>query len=185
MAEGLPQRLVFGAVAVLAAMAGTALWLAQTPTARLAQPDIAPSVVFAAPFTDLQGRPRTLGEFQGKVLVLNFWATWCAPCREEMPAFSRLQTAWESRGVRFVGLSDEDPAKVGPFVKALGVAYPIWLGGNDVGELSRRLGNHASVLPHTVVFGRDGQVIAAKVGTYSESVLADVLTNAVANSAEK
>ena len=185
MAEALPQRLVFSAVAVLAAMAGTALWLAQSPPARLGESDIAPSAVFAASFTDLQGRPRTLGEFQGKVLVLNFWATWCAPCREEMPAFSRLQGAWESKGVRFVGLSDEDPARVAPFVKALAVAYPVWLGGNEVGELSRRLGNRSSVLPHTVVFDRSRRLVATKVGAYSEPELAETLKQATSNSAEK
>ena len=178
MAEALPQKLVFAVVAIVAAMAGTAAWIALEPASGTGTPDISPSAVFAASFTDLQGRPRTLGEFQGKVVVLNFWATWCAPCREEMPGFSRLQAAWQGRGVRFVGLTDEDAAKVSPFVKSLGVTYPIWLGGTEVGELSRRLGNRISALPHTVVFDAAGRVVASKVGAYSEAALSAVLANA-------
>ena len=106
MAETRPQRFVFAAVGVAALLAGTALWLATAPAApRLTAPDISSSALFAAGFHDLQGASRSLGEFQGKVVVLNFWATWCPPCRDEMPAFSRLQAAWAPRRVQFVGLS--------------------------------------------------------------------------------
>jgi len=185
MAETRPQRLVFAAVGLAALMAGTALWVATAPPPRLAAPDISSSALFAAGFHDLQGASRSLGEFQGKVVVLNFWATWCAPCREEMPAFSRLQAAWAGRGVQFVGLSSEEAPKVAAFARSLGVAYPLWVGGDEIEALSRRLGNVAGVLPHTVVLDPSGRVIAAKVGTYSEPALSAVLENAVAQEAAK
>jgi len=180
MAETRPQRLVFAAVGAAALLAGAALWVATAPAPRLAAPDISSSALFAAGFHDLQGASRSLGEFQGKVVVLNFWATWCAPCREEMPTFSRLQAAWAGRKVQFVGISSDDPAKVSAFAKSLGVAYPLWVGGDEVETLSRRLGNVSSVLPHTVVLDPSGRVIAAKVGTYSEAALSAVLENATA-----
>ena len=179
MAETRPQRFVFAAVGVAALMAGTALWLATAPApTRLAAPDISSSALFAAGFHDLQGASRSLGEFQGKVVVLNFWATWCPPCRDEMPAFSRLQAAWAPRRVQFVGLSSEEPARVAAFARALGVTYPLWVGGDEVEGLSRRLGNVSGALPHTVVLDASGRVVAAKVGAYSEGALRAVLENA-------
>ena len=185
MAETRPQRLVFAAVGCVALLAGTALWLATAPAPRLRAPDISSSALFAAGFHDLQGASRSLGEFQGKVLVLNFWATWCAPCREEMPAFSRLQAAWSGRNVQFVGLSSEDPPKVTAYARSLGVTYPLWAGGDEVEELSRRLGNTSGALPHTIVLDRSGRLIAAKVGAYTESALSAVLENAAAEPVAK
>ncbi|HEX4781660.1 MAG TPA: TlpA disulfide reductase family protein [Usitatibacter sp.] len=180
MVEARPQRFVFAAVALAAALAGTGLWIATAPAPRLAAPDIAPSAVFAAGFTDLQGASRSLGQFQGRVLVVNFWATWCAPCREEMPAFSRLQAAWGQRGVQFVGLSSEEPRQVAGFARGLGVTYPLWVGGDDVSELSRRLGNTSGALPHTVVLDPSGRVMAQKVGAYPEAALNAILESATA-----
>jgi len=185
MPETRPQRLVFAAVAVVAVLAGTSLWLATSPPPRLASPDISSSALFAAGFHDLQGASRSLGEFQGKVLVLNFWATWCAPCREEMPAFSRLQAAWAARNVQFVGLSSEDPPKVAAFARSLGVTYTLWVGGDEVEQLSRRLGNVTGALPHTLVLDRSGRVVAAKVGAYTETALTAVLENASVESSPK
>ncbi len=106
--------------------------------------------------------------------MLNFWATWCTPCREEMPLFERLQREWAGR-VQFVGLSDEDAAKVAQFAKNNGMSYPLWTGGEDVGELGRRLGNRFSYLPFSVVLDARGNVVAAKVGTYPESQLRGVM----------
>ena len=186
MAETRPQRFVFAAVGVAALLAGTALWLATAPAApRLTTPDISSSALFAAGFHDLQGASRSLGEFQGKVVVLNFWATWCPPCRDEMPAFSRLQAAWAPRRVQFVGLSSEEPARVAAFARSLDVTYPLWVGGDEVEGLSRRLGNITGALPHTVVLDASGRVVAVKVGAYSEDALRAVLANTTAETAGK
>jgi thiol-disulfide isomerase/thioredoxin len=124
-----------------------------------------------------------LGAYENQVLVVNFWATWCAPCREEMPAFSRLNDRWASKGVRFVGLSDEEPAQVAAFARERPVSYPLWTGGDAVGELARRLGNRLGVLPFTVVLERGGRVLESRVGPYTEqeleSRLAAIATNSV------
>ena len=185
MAETRPQRLVFAAVGLAALMAGTGLWIATAPPPRLAASGISSSAIFAAGFHDLQGASRSLGEYQGKVVVLNFWATWCPPCREEMPAFSRLQAAWGPRKVQFVGLSSEEVPRVAAFARSLGVTYPLWVGGDDVEELSRRLGDTTGALPHTVVLDSAGRVVAAKVGAYSETDLNKVLENATSEQAAK
>ena len=133
--------------------------------------EVAPGTLYAASFQGLGGEPESLGQYQGKIVVLNFWATWCAPCREEMPAFSRLQSAWAARGVQFVGISSEDAQRVQPFAKSLGVTYPLWVGGDEVGELSRRLGNGPGVFPHTVLIDRSGSVVESRVGAYPDGAL--------------
>ena len=132
-------------------------------------------MLLAASFTDPQGQRHSLGEFQGKVLVVNFWATWCAPCREEMPAFARLQARWGQRNVQFVGLANDDPQRVERFGRDLAIPYPLWVGGDEVGELSKRLGNRLGVLPFTVLLDSDGRILDSRVGPYSEAVLEERL----------
>ena len=159
-------RALFAAIAALAIAAG---WLAsrtRTPDTRPAS--IAPAALYAASFRDASGALQPLGQFQGRLVVLNFWATWCAPCREEMPAFNRLQSRWRDRGVVFVGVSAEPADSVTRFAKSLAITYPLWVGGDEVGELSRRLGNHLGVLPHTALIGPTGEVLESRVGPYSE-----------------
>ena len=183
-------RWLFTAIGVAAMLMGAALWLAMRPppagvTLAPAPVEIAPAAVFAATFTDGAGRPQSLGQFQGRVIVVNFWATWCAPCREEMPAFMKLQSRWGGRGVQFVGLANEDRGKVDRFGRELGINYPLWTGGDEVSELSRRLGNRGGVLPHTVILGPRGEVLEVRVGPYSEAQMDARLAAFTGNAGEK
>jgi thiol-disulfide isomerase/thioredoxin len=179
------MRWLFALVGALAALAGTALWLATRPASPGVTGTAVPGALLAATFKDLDGRARSLGEFQGKIVVLNFWATWCAPCREEMPGFQRLQARWADRGVQFVGVSNEDATRVAAFARGLGVTYPLWVGGDEVGEMSRRLGNRMGVLPHTVVLDRAGSSATARVGAYPEVDLDALLARISANMPRK
>ena len=167
-------RWLFTWIAVASAAAGGALWWAMRPAPPAdpvaSPPEISAAALSTASFEGIDGRRHAIGELQGKVVVLNFWATWCGPCREEMPTFQRLQREWEGR-VQFVGISDEDAAKVSQFAKANGITYALWIGGSEVDELSHRLGNSAHVLPFSVVLDRTGSLIDAKVGTYPEDAL--------------
>ncbi len=172
-------RWLFAVVALLAILAGTALWLGNETAPPAGSADLAPAVLFAATFRDPAGQPQSLGRYQGEIIVLNFWATWCAPCREEMPAFQRLQGRFAGRGVQFVGLANDDPAKVARFAADLGVHYPLWTGGPEVDELARRLGERQGALPFTVLIDRSGNVVAQKVGAYSEAELGQRLDSLV------
>lgn len=169
---------LFGAVGAAALLAGTALWQfgrhptqPQPESAPAAVVAIAPPALFATAFTDPSGATRAIGQYEGKILVLNFWATWCEPCRAEMPAFNRLHEKWAGRGVQFLGLSDESPEKAQAFGRTLGIGYPLWTGGDQVADLSRRLGNRQGGLPHTVVIDPSGRVVTQRVGPYTESEL--------------
>ena len=165
--------LPFAGVGILAALAGASLWLAgrapEPPKA--AESDASPAAILGARFVGPAGEPRNLGELRGTVLIVNFWATWCAPCREEMPGFVRLQSRWQDKGVRFVGLAQDDPAKVRAFGQQLGVNYPLWTSDTAATDLSRRLGNRLGVLPHTVLLDPDGRVLESRIGVFREEEL--------------
>ena len=171
---------VFAAVGLVAILAGTGLWLAARPAGAPAE---APAAVLAASFSDLQGRPQSLGQFPGKVLVVNFWATWCAPCRQEIPALARVQSRWGDK-VQLVGLSSEEPDRVARYSREVPVNYPLWTGGDAVSEAARRLGNGAGVLPYTVVLDPSGAIIATRVGPYTETSLSEVLAKAAGTAAK-
>jgi thiol-disulfide isomerase/thioredoxin len=120
-------------------------------------------------YDDLQGRPLSLRQWSGKVLVVNFWATWCPPCREEMPGFSRLQGKYAVNGVQFIGIGVDDADKIQQYQKDFPVAYPLAVAGFDAMGLTEELGNSTQGLPFTLFIDRDGRLRATKVGLISEA----------------
>jgi len=164
----------FAAIALSAVAAGTAAWwvFEKPPSAPQA---IAPAALWAVTLADTRGRPQSLGQFRGHIVVANFWATWCAPCREEMPTLVRAQTRWAPRDVRVIGLTADSPEAVERFGHELGVNYPLLVGKGEIDEIARRLGNSQGVLPYTAIVDAEGRVVATKVGAYSEAELDAVL----------
>jgi thiol-disulfide isomerase/thioredoxin len=169
-------RWLFPGIALVAIAAGGALFTATRAPATSPNSDVSPTAIYAAEFRDEQGGTQSLARFPNKLLVVNFWATWCAPCREEMPAFTRVQSRWAGRGVQFVGIAQDDAEKVMQFGRELRINYPLWTGGDEVGELSRRLGNRLGVLPYTVILDPQGTVLERRVGPYTEAALDASLT---------
>ena len=152
-------------VALIAAAAGFGYnqWrIASAPAAGAAE------ALQAARFTGLEGEAQSVEQWRGKVVVVNFWATWCAPCREEIPMFVKLQAKYGSRGLQFVGIAIDQPAKVRPFASEFGMNFPVLIGGAEAIELTRTLGNKASVLPYTVILTRDGRIAATEMGAVKE-----------------
>jgi thiol-disulfide isomerase/thioredoxin len=133
--------------------------------------DIAPSALYAASFPGLDGTAQALGKWQGQVIVLNFWATWCVPCREEMPIFDRVHKKLSGKGVVVVGLAADDKPKVATFLQASPVAYPILIGDFDALEFARRLGNKSAALPYTAIIDRTGNIVRTKLGPFTEAEL--------------
>jgi peroxiredoxin len=113
---------------------------------------------------DIDGRNQRLDQWQGKVLVVNFWATWCEPCREEMPEFVRAQAASSAKGLQFVGIAIDQPDKIRQFSSDLKLNYPSLIGGYGALELSKTFGNNLMALPFTVIIDRSGQVAYAQMG---------------------
>ena len=134
-----------------------------------------PAGMFEQRFIDIGGKPATLNRWQGKVLILNFWATWCPPCRQEIPSFNKLQQRFGSRQVQVVGISMETPEKVAQFARSAGINYPLLTGGNDALRLSKELGNARLGLPYTVIINPLGQVVFRKVGLLIEAEMLEML----------
>ena len=116
-------------------------------------------------------------QWQGKVLIVNFWATWCEPCREEMPGFIRAQRDLGSQGVQFVGIAVDQRDKVVPFVKELGLNYPALIGGVEVVDVSKDLGNRLEALPFTVILDRKGRVAHTQLGPLKPGQLRSIIDN--------
>jgi thiol-disulfide isomerase/thioredoxin len=131
--------------------------------------------LMTARLPDIDGQPHALEQWRGKVLVVNFWATWCAPCREEIPAFMKVQDKWSSRGVQIVGIAIDDADKVRPYVAQLKINYPILVGGLDGIELTRQAGNRLGGLPFTVVFDRKGGAVHSQLGGVNQQKLEALL----------
>lgn len=139
----------------------------------------AAQVLLAATLEDLDGKPQPLSQWRGKVLVVNFWATWCPPCLKEIPDFVRLQTRYGSQGVLFVGLAIDDKAKVADFVTKFGMNYPVLIAQKEGLNLARDAGNRLGGLPFTVIIDRHGRTAKVELGVLDEQKLAPILESLV------
>lgn len=126
-------------------------------------------------YPDLEGRTRQSSEWLGKVTVINFWATWCPPCREETPLFVELQDRYRDRGVQFVGIAIDDAEPTRDFVDTYDVNYPVLLGDTSAVDLSKRLGNRYQGLPFTVVTQADGRIASRVIGGVKRADLEPLL----------
>jgi thiol-disulfide isomerase/thioredoxin len=133
------------------------------------------SALLSTVFPDLAGQPRRLRDWSGKVAVCNFWATWCAPCREEIPLLITLYDKYRDRGLDVVGIGVDKLPKIVEFAANLKITYPLLVGDARTFDLMRSLGNEAGVLPYTVVLDRQGTVAHRKLGAFREGELDTIL----------
>jgi thiol-disulfide isomerase/thioredoxin len=165
-------------VVVLAAAiiaASVLLWrqLAVDSTQAARNTDSAPLLALTLP--DAAGKQETLAQWKGKVLIVNFWATWCEPCKEEMPRFIKLQDEYGAKGLQFVGVAIDQADKVRAFAKDIGLNYPTLVGGYGAIELSKTLGNNVGALPFTVVLDRAGAVVHTQLGPLKDQQLLSII----------
>ncbi|MFZ6848810.1 TlpA disulfide reductase family protein [Undibacterium sp. RuRC25W] len=120
--------------------------------------------LFAKTLPDSTGKPQALSQWQHHFLVVNFWATWCGPCVQEMPELSALQKELQSKSVQIIGMGIDSPSNIAEFTKKYSISYPIYVAGMDGSELTRQLGNQAGGLPFTVLINPEGKVVKNYLG---------------------
>lgn len=139
--------------------------------------EISSAPLFTTLLTDIQGAKQTLNQYKGKIIVLNFWATWCPPCREEMPELSLLQLEYKNKNVVVLGIAEDELPLVKEYLQSSPVTYPIFIAENESMNLGSDLGNDKGVLPYTVIIGADGGVIDTFYGRISKPLLEKALQN--------
>jgi len=166
VAPGRREALILGGAGLAAAAVG---YLAGPALLRLG--GSGSGELGSASFPDLEGKPRQLTEWRGKVLVCNFWATWCAPCREEIPLLIETRQKYGLKGVEIVGIAIDNVSKVREFSASFSISYPILLAEANGLDLMRQLGNSAGGLPYTVIADRDGTPLHRKLGALKQAEL--------------
>jgi thiol-disulfide isomerase/thioredoxin len=113
---------------------------------------------------DRLGKPTSIAAWRGKSLIINFWATWCAPCRHEIPLLQSIRREWRQRNVEVVGIAVDYRDKVVAYADELKIAYPLLIGEDDALDVARRFGVDSPAFPFTIFTDQRGEVVALYVG---------------------
>jgi len=153
---------LFACIAVLFAALGIFFGSQQTKPANADAAAV--DKLLAQSMMDASGKQQNLSQWKQKPLIVNFWATWCAPCVDEMPELSALQKEIEPTKIQILGIGIDSPSNITQFATKYNIAYPLYIGGMGGTDLARSMGNQAGGLPFTVLIGRDGQVKKTYMG---------------------
>jgi thiol-disulfide isomerase/thioredoxin len=161
---------LLGLLGIGAAVIGIEVWRG-TQTAPVSESAEVP--VIALP--DLDGRQRNSAEWQGRVVLVNFWATWCAPCVREVPELVEAQRRWGDQGLQVVGIALDQGEPVHAFAKRMAINYPVLIAGMAGFDLSQGFGNDVLSIPFTVVLDRTGRIRHRHLGVVTPAELAQWL----------
>lgn len=155
------SRLLLGVIAVVGLLLGLGAAMHRFSSMNN---DAATDALFRQTFSDADGRPQPMKQWQGQLVVLNFWATWCAPCVEEMPELQKVQDDYAARGVAVVGLGIDNVSAIRRFRDEQRIALPLLVAGAGGSEIARQFGNQSGALPYTVLIEPDGRIVQARLG---------------------
>ncbi len=170
--------LIMLATGALAAGVGVAVNWWRTETSRPAV--VATAALYAATFPDPDGRSQPIAQWRGRPLVVNFWATWCPPCVEEMPALQQVRNEYLERGVEVIGIGIDSAGKIAEFRDKYHITLPLLAAGAGGSQLNRALGNDSGALPYTVLISSDGRVRERHLGQIKPEQLRRWLDRALA-----
>jgi peroxiredoxin len=162
------NRMILGLAVVAGALGGYVEHRVHPPAPGLAaNPSLIGRIAPAISLPDLDGKQHRLSDYRGRRVLLNFWATWCAPCRQEMPALDRVPAKFGENAPIVVGIALDEPARVRAFLSAHPVRYPILIDGIGPASTSLQLGDTPEVLPYSVLIDADGRITATHAGALS------------------
>lgn len=144
--------------------AGLGAWLSARRLAPAPASDSSVAQLFASSFPDPDGSLQPVAQWQGRLLVVNFWATWCPPCVEEMPDLQKVRDEYLGRGVEILGIGIDSAERIRAFRDRFRLTLPLLVAGAAGAELGRALGNLAGALPYTVLLDRQGRIAQRKLG---------------------
>lgn len=150
-------------------------FIANTFVADVSSKHIDSTPFFSASLPDIAGVTQPFKKYQGKIIIVNFWATWCPPCIKEMPELSEFQQQYQHQNVVVLGVALDESSAVNAFLKKSPVSYPIYVGENEGNLLSDQLGNHNGVLPYTIVINIKGEIIKTHLGRINRSMLEQIV----------
>ena len=133
--------------------------------------------LFRATLPDTENVQHPLSNYKGKIIVVNFWATWCPPCREEMPDLSAFHQEYQSKNLQVLGLAIDDLETIRAFQKENPVSYPLLAADMEGMGIAASLGNDKGVLPYTIIITPDGKVTKTFLGKVSKPLLEAVISN--------
>ncbi len=170
------QNLIIGVVAVFiigSVIGNVAIQRFNTPPEPSAETQsLAGTTMPAFALPALDGVIEQSEQWADKVRIINFWATWCLPCKKEIPMFMELQTHYQAQGAQFIGIALlDDPEAVKNYVTETNINYPILLGGSDSEDIATLLGNDVGIIPYTVLIDRDGDFAFFRFGEISREQL--------------
>lgn len=141
--------------------------------AQLTQPSVTPAATSSRrpefSLLDMNRVRRNINEWDDTIVVVNFWATWCGPCRTEIPGFNRLQQKYATKNVTFIGVAFDDPEAIKNFMQSTPIDYPVLFGDDEVMEISMRYGNLNAILPYTAFIDRRGNIAKIVEGGLDEA----------------
>jgi thiol-disulfide isomerase/thioredoxin len=160
-----------GALAALAGLVAAGKFKAVQNSDTADAPATPAQQLYSAQLNDADGQPINFQQFAGHTTVVNFWATWCAPCVEEMPEFDHVAKDVAGKSIKFVGIAIDSPSNMREFRQKVQVSYPLAAAGFGGAELAKAMGNAAGGLPFTVLVSPKGEILQRKLGRLPEAEL--------------
>lgn len=175
----LKQGLLYAGVAILALVAGIFLRVQLTdsnhfPPLTEEAKKTGAAAIFATSLPDIMGKKQAISQWRGNVLVVNFWATWCAPCQEEIPEFIEMQETYGDQGLQFIGIAIDREEMAITFSEDFGINYPVLIEAPGAASLLEATGNPQAALPYTLVINQEGEIIENFLGRVHQEKLEQV-----------